>query len=166
MKKEMNKKNKKQVEGRFSVANNRKGISPIISTVMLVLIVIVIAVMVLLWSSGFIKEKVLKFDKSVDTVCLEVSLETYVNSDNTIGLRNKGIVPIQEVKLIVNEGGNEMVYPIGIEEGKVGAGLSNTITTHTYSSGKEMKVIPVLIGRTKSGAIRKVTCPESTGVRV
>ena len=161
IKKEMNKKG----EGGF-FAGDKKAISPIISTVMLIMIVIVIAVIILLWSQGFVKEKILKFDKAIDNVCLDVSLETYVNQDNTIGLRNKGIVPIQEVKLKVNEGGNEVIYDIGIEEGKIGPGLSNVIESHTYSSEKEMKVIPVLLGRTKSGAIKKITCPESTGVNV
>ena len=145
---------------------NKKAISPIISTVMLIMIVIVIAVIILLWSQGFTKEKILKFDRAIDNVCLDVSLETYVNADSTIGLRNKGIVPIQEVKLIVSEGGNDIVYDIGIDEGKIGAGLSNTITDPIYSSGKDMKVIPVLLGRSKSGAIQTFTCPESTGVQV
>jgi flagellin-like protein len=166
MKKEMDKKNNKRAGSKLLDLKNRKGISPIMSTVMLIMIVVIIAVIILLWSQGFIKERILKFDRAIDNVCLDISLETYINPDNTIGLRNKGLVPIQEVKLIISEGGNDVVYPIGPEQGKVGAGLSNTITDFTYSSGQEIKVIPVLLGRTKAGSIQKFTCPDSTGVQV
>ena len=145
---------------------NKKGISPLISTVMLIALVVIVATIIIVWSGGIIKEKTEKFGKAIDNVCLDVKLETYVNPDNTIGLRNKGIIPVQEVKLIVNENGNDVIHDIGADEGgRVGSGLSSTIETYSYSSGKEIKVIPVLIGR-KSGILTKFTCPEQTGVNV
>jgi len=151
----------------FKRKHGKQGVSPMISTILLIMMVIIIAIIILLWSRGFVKEKLLKFDKVVDNVCLEIALETYVNPDNTIGLRNKGIVPIQEVKLKINRGGNEVIENIGEDKGgKVGPGLSNTIQGYTYSPDAEIKVIPVIIGKTKSGAVKTFTCPEETGVVV
>ena len=130
---------------------NKRAISPIISTVLLVMLVIVLAAIILLWSKGFIKEKVLKFDKPIETVCSDVSIRTFINEDNSFGFTNIGNVPIYAIDLKTSEGWSSTIDKI---EKIVEAGTSTVIEGHTYNPDEEIKIIPILIGKTDSGNIR------------
>lgn len=139
---------------------SKKSVSPVISTVLLIMIVIILAGIVLLWSRGFIKEQVLKFDKPIENVCSEVSIRTFVNEDNSFGFTNIGNVPIYAIDLKTNEGWSSTVNKI---EKTVDVGNSAIIEGYSYDSGKEIKIIPVLVGKTKSGKVKEFSCPEGYG---
>ena len=147
----------------------KKAVSPVVTTVLLIMIVIILAIIILLWSRGFIKERILKFDKPIDRVCSEVQIQPYVNADKTIGFTNTGNVPIYAVDLQVSESGNSYVNRLGISDGgKVDIGLT-TIFSDSYKyedTYEEVKIIPVLLGKTKSGAVKAQACPENLGVIV
>jgi len=149
----------------FVIRNNilsksKRSISPIISTVLLVMIVIILAGIILLWSRGFIKEKVLKFDKPIETVCSDVSIRTFVNEDNSFGFTNIGNIPIYAIDLKTSEGWSSTIDKI---EKTVEAGTSTIIEGHTYNSDDEIKIIPILIGKTDSGKVKEFSCGDSNG---
>ncbi len=141
---------------------NKRGVSPIVSTVLLIMLVIILAIIILLWSRGFIKEKVLKFDKPIENVCSEVSIRTFVNDDLSYGFTNIGNVPIYAIDVKVSAGGKSDIYPIGQSGGgKVDPGLSTILEGGPDIDGgttEEIKVIPVLLGKTKAGAIKEKSC--------
>ena len=142
--------------------NDKRGISPVVTTVLLIMLVIILAIIILLWSKGFIKEKVLKFDKPIDNVCAEVSIRTFVNADNTYGFTNIGNIPIHAVDIKTTKKGGSDINHVGMAGGgKVDIGLSTIFEGLTISSGDiEIELIPVLLGETKSGAVKEYTCPE------
>ena len=45
------------------ILKNKKAVSPMISTVLLIMIAIIIAIIILIWGRGFIKEKLDKSEK-------------------------------------------------------------------------------------------------------
>ena len=148
---------------KIKLKRGKKAISPVISTVLLVMIVIILAIIILLWSRGFIKEKILKFDKPIDTVCGEVSLRTFVNADDTYGFTNIGNVPIYAVDVKETGGGSYDVTNAGFSEGgKVDIGLSTILDENQFAIGtnEKIEIIPILLGETKSGAVKEYTCPE------
>ena len=59
--------------------NNKKGVSPVVSTVLLIMIVIILAIIILIWSQGFIKEAITKQvsgeTKSIDQYCSDVQMK-------------------------------------------------------------------------------------------
>ena len=148
------------------IENKKRAVSPIISTVLLILIVIVIAVIILLWSKGFIKERVLKFNKPVDTVCdQDIKLKTFVNDDGSFGFTNDGNIPIHSFDLKISELGSSSVLRI---EDRVNPGYSITIEPNDigisdYYQLDEVKIIPVILGKTKSGSVKEFTCVERSG---
>ncbi len=150
----------KKVENRF--LQKKKAVSPVIATVLLIMMVIILAIIILLWSRGFIKEKVLKFDKPIENVCGEVSIKTFVNEDNTFGFTNIGNVPINAVDVKITKEGSSNVYPV---DSRVNVGLSTILDTvpESYSDAEEVKIIPILLGKNKDGAIKEYTCPEANG---
>jgi len=149
---------------------NKKGISPVVSTVLLIMVVIILAIIILLWSRGFIKEKILKFDKPIENVCSEVSIKTFVNDDYSFGVSNIGNVPIYAIDLKIMKKGGSKVYRIEESRGgKINVGLSNILEQENgdpfyinTAEDKEIKVIPILLGKNKDGAVKEYTCPEQT----
>jgi len=147
--------------------NDKRGISPVVTTVLLIMLVIILAMIILLWSRGFIKEKVLKFDKPIENICAEVSIRTFVNADNTFGFTNIGNIPINSVDIKTTTKGGSDINNVGMEGGgKVDIGLSTIfkdIDPINKAVDEEIKIIPILLGETKSGAIKEYTCPERNG---
>lgn len=152
-----------------------------VSTVVLIMIVIIIAIIILLWYQGFQGEQILKFsggaEKPIENVCSEVSIRSFVNEDSTsksFGFHNIGNVPIYSINLkITNTDGTSTTDEIGSERGgKVDIGLSTVFKDEDDSEKyyeeefDEVKIIPVLLGKTQSGMIKPFPCPENTGVIV
>lgn len=148
------------------IKRNKKAVSPVIATVLLIMMVVIIAIIILLWSRGFIKEKLLKFDKPIENVCNEVSIKTFVNDDYTYGFTNAGNVPIFAVDVKISEGGgSRIVHADQTKNGQVDIGLSTILNVGDENkiidgTTTEVKIIPILLGKNKEGAIKEFTCPE------
>jgi len=146
----------------------KRAVSPVIATVLLIMLVLILAIIILLWSRGFIKEKILKFDKPIENVCGEVSITTFVNDDAgnsyTYGFTNNGNVPIYSVDVKISSGGGSDTVRAGLDEGgQVDAGLSTILSgipPIVDGTTEEVKIIPILLGKNKDGAIKEFTCPE------
>ena len=74
---------------------NKRGVSPVIATVLLVSLVIIIALAVFLWLRDVIPSTVLKFDKRIQFVCDEVGFDAEVNAGN-LSIVNKRNAPIYD----------------------------------------------------------------------
>ncbi len=154
--------------------NNKKGVSPMISTVLLIVIVIILAIIILLWSRGFIKEAITKEianeEKEVSQRCLEVNIERIINEDGSFGFSNKGNVPINAYNVKLVSGGKSEVIEISSEDGgTVNPGFTtivekSKIEDKNYGDFETIKIIPILLGRSKdSGVIKPFTCSEESG---
>ncbi len=144
----------------------KKGISPVVSTVLLITMTIILAAIILLWARGFIKESLTKEIggdiKRVESRCSEISADSILNDDvgKTFGFTNTGNVPIYAVdlKLAEKDSGSSKVE----REGGVNPGFS-IVFDYNYDEYEEVKVIPILLGKTKSGSVQEFTCPERNG---
>jgi flagellin-like protein len=144
----------------------KKALSPVIATVLLIMMVLILAIIILLWSKAFIKEQILKFDKPIENVCNEVSIKTFVNPDNTYGFTNTGNVPIYSVNVKISEKGSSDTILAGPDQkGQVDIGLSTIlIGVPPIVDGvtTEVRIIPILQGKNKDGAIREYNCSEQS----
>jgi len=135
-----------------------------VSTVLLIMVVIIIAIIILIWGRGWIKEKLLKFNKPVENVCGDVYIKPFVNPDNSYGFTNTGNIPIYEIDLKIIERGKSVVTRI---KQSVNPGASVTLgDNYLVGNIEEIKIIPILLGKTSSGKQREYTCPEQTAVVV
>ena len=148
--------------------SEEKAVSPIIATVLLIMLVIILAIIILLWSRGWIKEKILKFDKPIENVCGEVKIRTFVNPDGTTyGFTNIGNVPIYAVNVKITEGGDSKTIRADKDSGgQVSPGISTNLNTESINPGTttEVKIIPILLGKNKDGAVKEFPCPEQSGI--
>jgi len=158
---------------------NKKGVSPIIATVLLVVMVIVIAIIVFFWLRGFLKEPITKFgDENIELACDKVVLIGELNADQTdLEISNNGNVPIEEVKLkLVSAGGDYETYTAGrrLKAGRT-LGLINQIdlldknkksANIVFTNYEKIVIIPVLLGKTSSGEEKEYVCPDINGKEV
>lgn len=150
----------------------KKGLSPVVATVLLIAIVIVIGLIVFLWFKGTVSEAVTKFGgKNIQLVCEDVSFDADYSGGN-IYLSNSGNVPIYQIKAKISSGGSHSTHIIGegdpdwpAEGLNQGGAYSGPLGT-TVSSGDEILLIPVLVGVTESEGEKSHTCDDRHGYKL
>jgi FlaG/FlaF family flagellin (archaellin) len=146
------------------VIKNKKGVSPVIATVLLISIVIVIGLIIFLWFRGITEEAITKFGgKNVKLVCEDVKFEASYSS-GYIYISNTGNVPIYKVKAKVYSSGSHST--IFISSDWPASGLTQGAAySGPLEAGEKIILIPVLIGKAESGE-KAYTCEERHGVEI
>jgi flagellin-like protein len=143
----------------------KKGVSPVIATVLLISIVIILGLIVFLWFKSIAQETITKFDKNVELVCDDVSFDASYSA-GVLYLANTGSVPIYNMKLkLEKDRGHEtkdlMKLSTAWENRKgITQGTTFTASLATEFSGfKKAQLIPVLIGKSDKGE-RAFVCQD------
>jgi len=139
---------------------NKKGISPVIATVLLIVLVLVIALIIFLWFRGMTQEEITKFDKNIELVCEDVVFRASY-SDSKLYITNDGNVPIHSIKLKLSSLGGEYELQdlADFEPLVAGKGGEYDKDLEGYS---EVELLPVLLGNSDSGQ-KEFVC-ENHGV--
>ena len=147
----------------------KKAISPVIATVLLIAMVVVIALIIFLWFRGMTQEAIVKFDENVELVCKDIDFDASYSS-SILSISNIGNVPIFGMKIKkVFSGGHETKdlrdlsngWPeYGLNSGKI---FSEQIV---FENANKIIVIPVLLGKTKSGVQKTFVCDEQYGYEI
>lgn len=145
---------------------SKKGLSPLVATVLLIALVMVLALIIFLWAKGFITEQVEKFGEPIDKICSSILYDVAVTpgsvSQHAVQIINRGNVDIHNVDLKLVKGGEERTqrFEFNIPSGK-------TIKEDTYlkmESGVDPEKItayPAIIGKVRGSNNNKAfTCLE------
>ena len=144
----------------------KKGVSPVIATVLLIALVIVIAVIIFLFMRGIGEEAITKFgSENIKLACQKVDFDASY-SDEELAISNLGEVPIFEMMVKIDKGGNYETK--GIKTIPNSLWPSSGLTQGSVASvpipndGTLRKIIltPVLVGKTKQGAKRSYNCEQ------
>ena len=172
------KKNLRQKNQRFFSYNlfskDRKGVTPVIATVLLIAMVVVIALIVFLWFRGLTEESITKFGgTNVKIVCSDIQFDaSYLGG--VLSLSNTGNVPIFGIKAkISSQGGHEtkdlrdfenIDWPtVGLPQGGVFSGdISSEIGGGSID---DVVLIPVLRGKAEKGE-KIYVCEEQYGKEI
>lgn len=143
----------------------KRGVSPVIATVLLVGMVIVLGLIIFLWMRSLAQEIITKEGENIELACDKVEF-TASKVGDSLTISN-GNVPIFDfaVKISVN-GGYDTVdaselfenedpnWPrTGLNSGRVFSSTSDKIQG-------EITLIPILLGKSDSGGQKKFTCNE------
>ena len=144
---------------RERVLRKKRGISPVIATVLLVAMVVVIGLIIFLWFRGITEEAITKFGgRNIELVCEDIEfLSDYSTSTGTLSVSNIGNVPIFEMKVRISKQGSHetldmkdlpVSWPgIGLRQGGTFSG--NLLTEFTEAN--QVLLIPVLMGTSAEG---------------
>ncbi|MBI2629784.1 hypothetical protein HYW76_01655 [Candidatus Pacearchaeota archaeon] len=137
----------------------KRGLSPVIATVLLVLIVIILAVIVYFWAMSFVGESVTKRGAPADQRCEEIRLEFSKNVEG-FTILNTGNIPVYQVETKSISGGSvkkELSEVLSLTSGK-SAVIGEDIIGEDFSG--EITVTPIIMGEVEAGK-RVYTCKNS-----
>ena len=140
---------------------NKKGVSPVIATVLLIAMVVVIGLIVFLWFKGTLQESITKFGgTNIELICNDVQFDASY-SENILSISNTAPVPIYNFQIKVEGDGSHETknckndYDFeGLSQGGI---FSKPIIFEAGST--EITLIPILIGTSEKGN-RVFACDE------
>lgn len=142
----------------------KKAISPIITTVLLVLVAIVLAVIILVWARGFIAEKVSKFipaqsqDRPINEACDSISLSAAINGDQEIYLINQGDIPVYKIGVRVTNAASGEATLVEYDTAGLNPGQSKAVVTTQSLTGNKIAIVPILIGKSEKKGNVEYNC--------
>ena len=139
---------------------DKKGLSPVVASSLLILLVIFLALLVFMWAKGFINEEIEKMGGPIEDQCPYVSLDIGIVGDDTVRVRNTGNIDIYSLGFKKIKGGeseySSLKWAVPSQEN------INKSTVLKMSDGtmpEEVIFYPVLIG--SSGETNKpFTCTD------
>jgi flagellin-like protein len=149
-------------------SKSKQGLSPVIATVLLIVLVFVLFALIFLWMRGLISEQIEKNEQAIENVCPSVNFQADLVTEGPnyfIEVINRGSVHIHslEVKLIDNKGDSEL-YPFS-ESDVLVVGVGETfkrdigLTMNNGNTATEIIIYPILAGTVKGGSVNKpYTC--------
>ena len=153
-------------------AKNKKGLSPIIVTMILIGLTIGISSVLFLWFRGMVEEGVTKFGKNIQLVCDDVDFEASY-SNGRVSIINNGNIPLFKLNVRISKGGSYQtrelndilsteVWP---EQGlQQGGAFSGDISGYVGGADK-ITLIPILIGASSKGK-KTFECDEKYGKEI
>ncbi len=144
----------------------KRGVSPIIATILLIALVLVIALIVFQWMRGFTKEAITKFEgANIELVCEDVNFDASY-SDGTLTLSNLGNVPIYGFNVKTEYSGGHETNDLettnpdwdGLSQGGI---FSEYVSIPSETT--KITLIPILLGVNKDGEQKTQACDERQG---
>jgi len=143
------------------VVENKKGLSPVIASVLMILLVLVLAAIIFLWARGFISEQVEKFGKPVDEMCSSIDIKV-VKVENELEIINRGNIDIRhfDIKLFKDGDSEISKFDFQLDAGE-SVRESVTLKMSDGSEPDKIAVYPALIGNVRGENSNKVfTCMD------
>jgi len=146
-------------------SGKKKGLSPVIASVLMIMLVLVLAAMIFLWARGFISEQIEKFGKPIDDLCDSVDFQVE-RIGNKLEILNQGNVDIWHLDIKKTNGGDSEVEKFDL---RVNAGEAEEEEDFPFMMGEnndiepdEIVVYPALLGNVRGKTKNKAyTCTEN-----
>ena len=137
----------------------RKGLSPLIATVILIAISIAIFAIIFGWLRGMVSEQVAKFGTPIDTECEKLVFSAKVLG-STIYIDNQGNIPISGINLKMRINGKTVTKSVlKTLDGVISPGETDTIAVDEIASSQKNTITPIIEGKTvKSNKLQRYLC--------
>jgi len=124
---------------------NKKGLSPAIATALLISLALILAALIFIWASSFLKEKAEKFGEPVERACEKINFEAEAY-DGELHVVNRGSVAIQSFEIKKKGlGVLESVGTVGNAD-TISEGETGVFTITGVNNGDEIVVTPIILG--------------------
>lgn len=145
----------------------KRGLSPVIATMLLISLALILAVIIFFWARSFIGESISKQGSAIQNLCDDLSFETDADSSTgELRIENLGDVSIYGVE--IRKQGLGEVSAIATLNGvtTITAGQTQSFTLPGgIVGGDRILVVPVLLGESSEGAKTHV-CDEDYGFEI
>ena len=132
--------------------SDKRGVSPIVATVLLIAIVIVIIAIIFIWSRSFIKESVQKKGLPAEQACSQINLQVSC-AEGTISITNLGNIPVYQFDVKKRTTGRTTLQHSNDE-----IGIGESVEIYLGSEcPSDYKIIPAVLGSSE-GQNKVYTC--------
>ncbi len=152
----------------MSIAKRKRGLSPVIATVLLISIALVLAIIIFIWAKTFVSERVEKFGEPIENSCDKVVFEVEAIEGDGIYILNKGNVALYGIEIRKKRLGSLRVEGVAVPEdlSSIISGSGETVNVpipEEITSQNELLIVPMILGETNSFK-RAYTCDQRYGV--
>jgi flagellin-like protein len=167
---------------------NKRGVTPVVATVLLIAIVVVLGVIIFFWAKNFLTESAQKGDRSVSISCGQVEFNAKVVADalqcpkpsstpqnpqfySAVDIDNIGNTPIYGVQILEYDqnDANVNIEPLSDQPfvgGTITKGKSSyACLDRVVVNQDNFRIIPKLLAQQEDNKI-VYTCPEMDGIAV
>lgn len=143
--------------------SKKKGLSPVVATVLLITLALVLSMIVFLWARGFISEQIEKQGKPSDQICRSVSFDLDATQKAQVvelQIVNRGNIPIYnfDIKFMGAKESSMRTFNFGVDVG----GATDMQTIPLVYNYTQMIVYPMILGSVRGKQVNKpVTCLDS-----
>lgn len=155
----------------------KKGLSPVIATVLLIAIVIAMALIIFLWFRGMTEEAITKTGgENIKLSCDDVEFSAeYDSTEKTLYITNDGTIPIYSIMIDAFYDGRHEAKDIMDDDFnpvpawipgmlRQGGAYSGYIGGHVGSGAEKLEIIPILIGNSDEGR-KTYVCEDSRSIK-
>ncbi len=141
----------------------KRGLSPIIATVLLISLTLIIAVIIFISAKSLISEKLLKFGEPIENSCERVNFNAEpIYSEGKINFVNRGNVPIYGIEIKKKNEGSVKIVKSFSKTIKTGETIALDLP-NDLSQGEDIILTPILLGETKDSK-QPYTCDNAYGI--
>ncbi len=149
---------------------NKRGLSPIIATLLLISITFALAIIIFFWARSFIEENIQKQGQPIQNLCGEISFQAEIyetSSGMTLFIENNGDVHIHGVEIKIEKFIGEIIREAVLEDESVPPGRTREINVEDIGlvDGNKVILTPILQGETNSER-KAYVCDEKYGIEV
>ena len=138
---------------------NKRGLSPVIASTMMIMLVLILAGMIFLWARGFVSEQIQKFDNPIEDACKAVNFDVVLDGDD-LEIINRGNIGIRSFDIKLIKGGDAEVanFDFDLPQLEAGKAISNKVGLLMKDGSPPDKIIvsPVLLGNVRGRSKNKV----------
>ena len=136
----------------------KRGVSPIIATILLIAISVVLIALVYIWLKGFGGEAIQKKNNPAYQACEKVSLTaSYRESNNELVIENNGNVAVYSLEILVTKDKESTRTP---DSKQILVGDVYSITL-SESNPDLIQVYPILLGTNEENEKRTYLCDKN-----
>ncbi len=140
---------------------NKSGLSPVIATLLLIILVFVLATIIFMWARGFVAEQIEKKGEPIENICNQIYFDANYISGGEIEIINSGNIPIHHFEIKeFNSRGNEVFN--AFSDLRVDAGKSELYSINLEQNTNKITIYPAIAGNVQGKSITKTyTCLDN-----
>ncbi|MBT6689861.1 hypothetical protein HN903_00880 [archaeon] len=150
----------------------KRGLSPVVSSMFLILLIVFLAIFIFLWAQGFLGEKMEKFGEPIEGVCsrilFDVTQTSRTGDTYVLEVLNEGDVDIRYFDIKVSDGDGNSEITTFMFPADVGGDAVRESVGLAMNDGQDIEeviVYPVLVGnKVGKGDNNVFTCVNSGAV--
>jgi len=140
----------------------KKGVSPVVATILLISIAIILAVIVFIWAKGFVGEVCQKNQRPPYDACSKISLKAAV-SGSTLTVTNNGNIPVYSLEVMGTIDGDRLREAVTDQPITVGETITVELSSIT-SDAQDIEIYPVILSECGDVKLKKTNICKDNSV--